>query len=83
MLELIILGIGLLFLSTQDFNPYIRRIFFYLGFFLIGISFTLMINKDLATQTLHYLTYVFFVLLFLIVLFDILGALGIIIRKSK
>ncbi|MEM5806385.1 MAG: hypothetical protein QXO07_01275 [Candidatus Aenigmatarchaeota archaeon] len=83
MLELIILGIGLLFLSTQDFNPYIRRIFFYLGFFLIGISFTLMINQDLASQALHYLTYVFFVLMFLIALFDLLGYFGIIIKNSK
>ncbi|MEM1684878.1 MAG: hypothetical protein QXD60_03880 [Nanopusillaceae archaeon] len=42
-----------------------------------------MINQDLASQALHYLTYVFFVLMFLIVLFDILGYFGIIIKNSK
>lgn len=82
MLELIILGIGLLFLSTLNFNQYIKRIFFYFGLFIIAINFVLVVNEDIGKESLIYLSHVFIFLIGLIAFLDALSAFGIILKKK-
>jgi len=81
MLELIILGIGLLFLSTLNFNQYIKRIFFYFGLFIIAINF-ILVNENAGKESLIYLSHVFIFLIGLIALLDALSAFGIVLKKK-